>query len=139
VITPLTAPIMPDRDWDFPPEEMAVRVVAASVLPGDGQSGGRIVVVGDASFAEQNYVQSNPGNLLFLANAVDWLAQDEALIGIRSKNRRPPNLVFESDASRSSLKWGNQVGMPLLFVLFGLVRISGRRRRAEARWKEVVP
>ena len=46
-----------------------------------------MIVVGDASFTEIQYVQSNPGNLLFLANAIDWLAQDEALINIRSKNR----------------------------------------------------
>jgi ABC-type transport system involved in multi-copper enzyme maturation permease subunit/ABC-type uncharacterized transport system involved in gliding motility auxiliary subunit len=138
VVNPVSAPIMPDQDWVYPPEEMAVRIVAASVLPDEGDSAGRMVVVGDASFAEANYMQANEGNLLFLANAIDWLAQDEALIGIRSKNRTPPTLAFESDAARSLLKWGNQIGVPLLFVLFGLVRISGRRRRAEARWREVV-
>ena len=40
--------------------------------------------------------------------------------------------------SRNLLKWGNLVGVPLLFVLLGVVRVTGRRRRAEARWKEVV-
>ena len=80
----------------------------------------------------------SPANLTFLANSINWLAQDEALIAIRSKNRTPPNLVFESDMSRNLLKWGNLVGVPLLFVLLGVVRVTGRRRRAEARWKEVV-
>jgi ABC-type uncharacterized transport system involved in gliding motility auxiliary subunit len=83
-------------------------------------------------------MQANPGNLLFLANAIDWLAQDEALINIRSKNRTPPGLVFESDATRNLLKFGNLIGIPLLFVLAGFLRVSGRRRRAEARWREVV-
>jgi ABC-type uncharacterized transport system involved in gliding motility auxiliary subunit len=40
--------------------------------------------------------------------------------------------------ARNVLKWGNLVGVPLLFVLFGVARITGRRRRAETRWKEVV-
>ena len=84
------------------------------------------------------FMQQNPANLTFLANSINWLAQDEALIAIRSKNRTPPNLVFESDMSRNLLKWGNLVGVPLLFVLLGVVRVTGRRRRAEARWKEVV-
>ena len=137
-VQPLTAPIFPDQEWDFPPEELGVRVVAASVTPEEGSSSGRMIIVGDVSFAEPNYMQSNPGNLVFLANAIDWLAQDEALINIRSKNRTPPGLVFESDFSRSVLKWGNLVGVPLLFVLFGLARVTGRRRRAEARWGEVV-
>jgi ABC-type uncharacterized transport system involved in gliding motility auxiliary subunit len=96
------------------------------------------VVVGDATFAEGQFMQSNATNLVFLANAIDWLAQDEALIRIRSKNRTPPNLVFQSDVARSFLKWGNLLGVPLLFVLFGVIRITGRRRRAEARWGDLV-
>jgi ABC-type uncharacterized transport system involved in gliding motility auxiliary subunit len=108
------------------------------VTPPEGDPRGRLIVVGDASFAEAQFVQQNPGNVAFLANAIDWLARDEALIGIRSKNRTPPNLLFESDSSRNLLKWGNLLGVPLLFVLFGAVRVTGRKRRAEARWGEVV-
>jgi len=137
-LSPLTAPIMPDRDWDFPPEEMGRRVVAASVMPDEGEPGGRLIVVGDASFVEPNYAQSNADNLRFVANAVDWLAQDESLISIRSKNRTPPGLTFESDVPRNVLKWGNLMGVPLVFVLVGILRITGRRRKAEARWKEAL-
>ncbi len=138
-INPPAAPIMPDQDWIFPPEELRVRVVSAAYLPEEGEMSGRLVVMGDASFAEQQYLQANQHNLTFLANAIDWLAQDEALIGIRSKNRTPPSLVFSSDAKRNLLKWGNLVGVPLIFVIVGFVRVTGRRRRAELRWKEVVP
>ena len=132
------APIMPDQDWDRPLEEIGVRTVAVAVAPSEGESSGRLVVVGDATFTEPQFLQSNASNLVFLANSIDWLAQDEALIRIRSKNRMPPNLVFQSDLTRSFLKWGNLIGIPLAFVLFGVVRISGRRRRAEARWGEIV-
>jgi ABC-type uncharacterized transport system involved in gliding motility auxiliary subunit len=137
-IHPLNAPIVPDQDWLFAPEELGVRTIATAVLPEDGDTRGRMIVVGDVSFTEPNYMQANPGNLLFLANAIDWLAQDEALISIRSKNRTPPSLVFESDAIRNLLKWGNLVGVPLLFILIGVARVNGRRRRAELRWREVV-
>jgi len=137
-IHPEYAPIAPDQEWTFLEEELSVQVVAAAVLPSEGETSGRMIVVGDASFAEAQYMQASPGNQLFLANAIDWLAQDEALINIRSKNRTPPGLVFESDTVRSLLKWGNLVGVPLLIVLLGFVRVSGRRRRAEARWGEVI-
>lgn len=137
-VNPVSSPIMPDQDWNVPPEELGARVVSAAYLPTEEDEGGRMVVVSDASLAEGQWLQANQGNLLFLANAIDWLAQDEALIGIRSKDRTPPDLVFSSDASRTLLKWGNLVGVPLLFVLVGLVRVTGRRRRAELRWKEVV-
>lgn len=138
-VQPLQAPIVPDQEWDFPEEEMGVQVVAAAVVPPEGDSRGRMIVVGDGSFAEAQYAQANPGNLLFLANAIDWLAQDEALINIRSKNRMPPSLIFESEGMQSLLKWGNLIGLPLVIVLFGFLRVTGRRRRAEARWGEVVP
>lgn len=137
-VIPITQPILPDQDWAVPPEEMGNQTVAAAFMPADRESGGRMIVVGDASFVETQYIQSNMGNLLFLANAVDWLARDESLINIRSKNRTPPGLVFESDGIKNFLKWGNLVGVPLLFVLLGFVRVTGRRRRAEARWGEVV-
>lgn len=142
-------PILPDQDWDVPREELGVRTVAVAVDPGASPSGdeagddsssagGRLVVVGDASFLEPRFAGSNQQNVLFAANAVDWLAQDESLIRIRSKNRTPPSLSFTSDWTRNALKWGNLAGVPLLFVAFGVYRVTGRRRRAEARWKEVV-
>jgi ABC-type uncharacterized transport system involved in gliding motility auxiliary subunit/ABC-type transport system involved in multi-copper enzyme maturation permease subunit len=135
-------PITPDQDWSVPPSQLGVRTVAVAIDPekGEGQSvkPGRIVVVSDASFLDPQFVQSSPQNLVFLANAIDWLTQDESLIRIRSKDRTPPRLVFVSDAGRDALKWGNLLGVPLLFVLAGVVRVTGRRRRAERHWKAAV-
>lgn len=131
-------PILPNQEWNVPETELARRTLGVAVTPAEGDGRGRLVVVGDASFIEPQFIQANPGNLAFLANSIDWLAQEEALIRIRSKDRTPPNLVFESDASRNLLKWGNLVGVPIIFVLIGALRVTGRRRRAEARWGEVV-
>jgi ABC-2 type transport system permease protein len=137
-VQPVGAPILPDQEWNVPEEELGVLTVAAALLPSADSTGGRMIVVGDASFTDAQFIQSTPSNLSFLANAIDWLSQEEALITIRSKDRTPSQLVFTSDASRNLLKWGNQVGVPLLFVILGLLRVTGRRARAEARWKEVV-
>ena len=101
----------------------------------DSATGGRMIVIGDVDFLQEQFLQANPQNLVFTLNAIDWLAQDEALIGIRSKLRTPPVLAFTSEFQRVALKWGNLVGVPLLFILLGLVRVTGRRRRAETRWK----
>lgn len=110
-------------------------VSVAAAARGDS---GRIVLVGDADFLGDAFTRANPQNLSFAANAVDWLAQDESLIEIRSKNRAPPQLVFESAFQRRLLRWGNLVGVPLLFVLFGTARIVGRRRLASRSWPEEV-
>ena len=132
----------PNRD-DFQTLTMAVALDPAAADDGDSSGGGddsttdgRMIVIGDVDFLQEQFLQSNPENLVFTLNAIDWLAQDEALIGIRSKLRTPPVLSFTSEFERVALKWGNLVGVPLLFVLLGVVRVTGRRRRAEARWKE---
>ena len=103
--------------------------------PPEARPRGRVVAVGDADFLEDGFVQANPQNAIFAANAVDWLAQDEALIGIRSKDRTPPALVFESEVRQSVFKWASLAGVPLLFVLVGFARVAGRERRAERRWQ----
>ena len=97
-----------------------------------------MIVVGDVDFLQEQFLRANPENLVFTLNSIDWLAQDEALIGIRSKLRTPPAMAFTSDFQRGALKWGNLVGVPLLFVAVGITRVAGRRRRIEARWKEAV-
>lgn len=125
--------IMPTED------ELGIYAMAVAIDPAaadEDASGGRIVAVGDSDFLQDRFVQANPQNLVFAVNALDWLSQDEALIGIRSKNRTPPTLAFASDFGRNALKWGSLIGVPLAFVLLGVLRISGRTGRAERRWRE---
>ena len=98
--------------------------------------GGRMIVVGDATFLERQFARGNPQNLVFAANAVDWLAQDESLIAIRSKDRSPPRLTLEAGAARQALKWGNLIGVPLLFVILGGVRVLRRRKAARTTGRE---
>jgi ABC-type uncharacterized transport system involved in gliding motility auxiliary subunit len=88
---------------------------------------GRIVVVGNDEFASDRQLRSAPENGVFVLNAVDWLAQDEALIAIRSKDRRPPPLAME-EGRRNAVKYGNLVGVPVLIGLAGLGRLVQRRR-----------
>ena len=150
-VNPAGSPFQPGMEAAAGPGEPGVHTYAVAVDPSlvgdggeDGESaeagtqrpGGRLVVVGDADFLEDNFVQRNPQNLAFAANAIDWLAQDESLIAIRSKDRMPPALVFESDSGRGVLKWTSLIGVPALFVLVGFARVTGRTRRAERRWRD---
>ena len=48
---------------------------------------------------------------------MDWLAQDEELIAIRSKDRRPPPLLFTSAPLREGVKYANLAGLPLLVAV----------------------
>ena len=139
--------IMPDALLEPDPADFQTVTLAVALDPaatGEGGSSGegngsaaegRMIVVGDVDYLQEQFVRSNPQNLVFTLNAIDWLAQDEALISIRSKLRTPPVMFFTSEFQRALLKWGNLVGVPLFFVALGVVRVTGRRRRTEARWK----
>ena len=118
-------------------DEVGIQTLAVAIDPSAGGEG-RIVAVGDSDFLEDQFAQANSQNLVFAANAIDWLAQDEALIAIRSKDRTPPTLVFESDGGRNALKWGSLLGVPAVFALFGVARVTRRGPRAQRRWGDVV-
>lgn len=147
---PPGSPISPGLEFVPMDGESGVHTVAVAVDPtapagsedeeGEDdaaeQPGGRIVAAADIDFLEDNFVRANSQNLVFAANAVDWLAQDEALISIRSKDRTPPQLVFESDAGKGALKWTSLIGVPALFILLGIARVTGRTKRAERRWRD---
>ena len=150
-VNPAGSPFQPGMEFAVGQDATGVYTYAVAVDPSlaesageDGEGGemaverpgGRLVVVGDGDFLEDQFVQQNTQNLAFAANAVDWLVQDEALIGIRSKDRTPPALVFESESGRGALKWTSLIGVPALFILLGFARVTGRTRRAERRWRE---
>jgi len=141
------AMIMPQRPLDdYGQEDLRSRVVAVMVNPlaieaAEAESAGdsvvppprgRLIVVGNGEFARDNWVRNAAMNVVFVLNAVDWLAQDEALISIRSKNRAPPTLVFESATLRDFVKYSNVAGIPILLIIAGAVRMW-RRKQATRR------
>jgi ABC-type uncharacterized transport system involved in gliding motility auxiliary subunit/ABC-type transport system involved in multi-copper enzyme maturation permease subunit len=118
---------------DFPQDSLAVQLVAALVdaAANDSAEGpARAVIVGNADFVSDRFAQGSPSGVVFALNAVDWLAQESALISIRAKDRSPPTLVLESDVARDAIKYGNLIGVPLLLSLAGVLRLWRRKRRS---------
>jgi len=122
--------LMPEQQ--FPQTNLATWLLAVMVQPpvetGDGTDGprGRLVLVGNSEFVADDQLRSAPANLTFVLNAVDWLAQDESLISIRSKDRTPPPLVL-TEGKRNAVKYANLIGVPILVILVALVRLFRRR------------
>ena len=95
------------------------------------KSGGRLIVVGDSDFLKDKFVAAQgSANGVFGQNAVDWLAQDASLAGIRSKNTQGRMLVFQSEAVRDGVRYFNLGGVPLIVALLGFARLSRRRQRS---------
>jgi hypothetical protein len=80
----------------------------------------RLVVSGSADSAANN--------VAMVLNLVDWMCQDEALIGIRSKAVQLPPLEKPQGATARWLMLVNALGGTLLLLLLGGVRLLLRRR-----------
>jgi ABC-type uncharacterized transport system involved in gliding motility auxiliary subunit/ABC-type transport system involved in multi-copper enzyme maturation permease subunit len=133
----LTGPTSIDPGRDFPRTNLERRLVAAVAAPRDSTRG-RAVVIGSTDFATDRFVRNAPENLALALNAIDWLAQDEELIAIRSKDRRPVPLVFASATERELAKYANLVALPVLVALVGLVHLIRRRRRTRQAYHPLV-
>lgn len=126
-----------DPTRTFPPVDLKPRILGVSVQPpaGDSTKRGRLVVVGNMEFATDRYLGGAPDNATFALNAIDWLSQDEALISIRSRDRRPPRLLYSSRVLQEGVKYVSLIGVPVLLAVWGILRLTQRRRRALAPWK----
>jgi gliding-associated putative ABC transporter substrate-binding component GldG len=90
----------------------------------------RIVVIGDANMINDQYLAPGLDNLTATMNIIDWLAQDEALIGIRSRAVVSRPIGEVSDVTRQAVKYINLFIPPLLVIGFGLVRWRIRKSAA---------
>ena len=127
-----------DPRSQFPQANLGRKLLAVVAAPKDSARG-RAVVIGSSDFATDRFVQNAPENLALTLNAIDWLAQDQDLIAIRSKDRRPEPLVFKTVAERELAKYANLIGLPLLVALAGLVHLIRRRRRTRDPYRPLIP
>ena len=88
----------------------------------------QIFVVGNSNLVTMDSLRRFQSNGVFFLNAVDWLAQGEALIGIRTRSIVEHPVEELSDSARARLKFINVVGVPALVVAFGLLLMYMRIR-----------
>ena len=127
--------LQPNQQWQVKKEDLSKKLLAVSaVIKAVGKSSdtaapplGRLVLIANTSFVSDNFIRNNPSNLALALNSIDWLAQDEALLGIRAKNRAAAPLVFKADWQPSLVRLGNLIGLPVIVILLGAARMLRRR------------
>lgn len=92
----------------------------------------RVVVVGSSTFLTD--MMGAETNAVFASNAVDWLAQDDSLLSIKTRPLRDRNLTLLQDAPvRQSaaffLSFVNLFLVPAVVLVWGIVRFVRRSRR----------
>ena len=94
----------------------------------------RLIVFGDSDFASNIIQYSNSMyNMDFLLNCADWLAKDDDLMQIRTRNVRDTRLN-RLDPQRAQIQYifsqiVNMMLIPLLIVGYGIIRSVVRRKQ----------
>ncbi len=91
-----------------------------------GESGLRMVVVGDADLASNDQMQNVP-NATFLANAFNWLVDRETLVGIPPRQPEQVRLNL-TRRELGRISWIVLAGLPGLALVLGLGVYLRRRR-----------
>ena len=109
---------------------MAVGVTGRARLSSGerGEQGSfRLVVVGNSAWLGDRLIARNASNGFLALNLVDWLAQEDTLASIRSKVVSSRQLVFSSANHQNAVQYANILGVPLGFVVIGLLLLIRRR------------
>ncbi len=88
-----------------------------------------LLIVGNSRFLQNPFAGSFKENLVFFMNALDYLSFGNELIDVRTKVLTERPIAELSDTARTLIRLINIVLMPLVVVIFGLVRYSIRRKR----------
>jgi ABC-type uncharacterized transport system involved in gliding motility auxiliary subunit len=104
------------------PFPMAIAVTRGGGTPSDAGGSGatRIVAIGNATFATNSLLSGAvvPGNRDLLLNSINWLAEDEALMGVRSKQNKDRSL-FLTGTQQNLLLYSSTLFLPLGVLAIG--------------------
>ena len=89
----------------------------------------RIFVMGDSDFVNDGFIRRFPQNGEFILNLVDYLTLDSTLIGIRAKGLTDRPLKPVNETQKGLIKVLGTIGVPILVVVFGLVKAFLRKRK----------
>jgi len=90
---------------------------------------GQILVIGNSRMVLDRFLTMFPQNLTFLMNAVDDMTMDQSLIAIRSRSSFDLPLKDLSATERETVKFLGTFLMPVLVILYGVLRSFARKRK----------
>jgi len=94
-------------------------------------NGGELMLISDSKFLADDGGMSVNDNLVFIMNAVDYLAGDEDLISLRSREITSRPLEELEDATRKKWKWANMLLPSLLVLTFGFFQMRKEKKHAD--------
>jgi len=130
--------MMPEVKFQKQVVAMALIGTFSSAFPNGGLSPNtRMVVVGSSNFlTDLMQITGKTDNVVFAENTVDWLAQDEGLLSIKTRVYRDKSLTMLQDTqvrttAAFALSFVNLFLIPVVVVIAAVVRFLRRRSREQ--------
>ncbi len=124
---------LPDKDEDIMRD--AAMVVSSKKIAAKKEQAGyknidaRAVVIGDATFATDNFVDF-VANSDLIYNSIEWLTADSNVVAVRDSDVNVKRFITLTNLAKSKILWICVVIIPLLFVLIGILVVY-RREKSE--------
>lgn len=114
-----------DEGMDLPGP---LTLIATIEAPGASASGEmtRLALIGDSDFVDNGVLRQIPNGQFLLVNAVNWLAEEEALIAIGPKTNVPRSIQMNG-IQEGAVCFGTLVFIPAVIVLAGVLVWLKRR------------
>ncbi len=109
-------------------EQKTSRPIAIAVEGGEGDKAWRALVVSDATLFS-DFPIVNPGNQQFVYDSLNWLTGQEALSG-EVENEEDVRIQHTREG-QAGWFYSTVIGIPLLFLGFGAIRLRIRRKGGE--------
>ncbi|HLC99736.1 MAG TPA: Gldg family protein, partial [Patescibacteria group bacterium] len=96
-------------DQTYPENNLSAQLLATALIKDGSEKleSGRLIIVGDSEFLEDQFVRSSPENFGFGISALSWLAQENSLASIRLKQAVERKLLFTDKTQPTLVKYGN--------------------------------
>jgi ABC-type uncharacterized transport system involved in gliding motility auxiliary subunit len=86
----------------------------------------RLVLIGDADFVANEVLNQIPNGQFLILNAVNWLAEEEALIAIAPKTNIPRN-IYLNTIQQGTVCFGSLIFIPAAILIAGIAVWLKRR------------
>ena len=93
-------------------------------------NGGELILISDSKFLADDAGMSIPENMVFLMNAIDYLAGEKELIALRSREITNRPLDEIEDGTRARWKWANVLLPSLIIAGLGFYRSKNEKAKA---------
>ncbi len=91
------------------------------------KNGGKVVVIPSSRFIQDRYLSPSTGNVAFVVNVLNDMASEGVLSGINQRAVQYYQVPDLSESQKDMFKYANILLLPVIFAVFGAIKLLRRK------------